>query len=254
MQKAMRIPGKVQQLIENGALVVINHSGGKDSQAMFLALQKIVPAEQLLVIHAHLPGVEWPGTLDHIKETIGESRLIVTQAGKTFFEMVERRGMWPSSSTRQCTSDLKRDPIEKEIRRYLKAHPEHKNQVINCMGLRAEESSNRAAKETFKISKRNSKAGRAWFDWLPIHSLLIDEVFAMIESNGQSAHWAYAAGMSRLSCCFCIMSSQADLKRAAELNPELFHKVCSLERQIDHTFMQPRKNQERRFLADIVNA
>lgn len=245
------IPAAIRDLVQLGALFVVNHSGGKDSQSMFLMLRSIVPADQLLVIHAHLPGVEWPGTIEHIYSTIGETPTVVCQSVKTFFEMVERRGMWPSPQQRQCTSDLKRGPIEREIRRYLKAHPEFEGRIVNCMGLRADESPRRAKAQRFKYSARNSKAGRRWFDWLPIHDMSTSEVFATIEAAGQEPHWAYAAGMTRLSCCFCIMSSRRDLQTAARLRPALFDEYAAMERRIDHTFVPPCQGR-RLFLTDIV--
>ena len=50
--------------------------------------------------------------------------------------------------------------------------------------------------------------------------------------------------MSRLSCCFCIMSSNADLKTAATLNPELYAQVVALEKEVGHTMMMPRKGRD----------
>ena len=225
----------IAELIERGALFVVNHSGGKDSQAMLLKVRRLVPAHQILVIHAHLPEVEWPGTIEHIENTIDSLPLVTCEAVKTFFEMVDRRGMWPSPQQRQCTSDLKRGPIEREIRRYLKAHPKYGGLVVNCMGLRAEESTDRARRAPLKLSTRNSKAGREWYDWLPIQDMLKPEVFAAIAAAGQRPHWAYAAGMSRLSCCFCIMASQADLRTAARLRPDLYDRYVAKEIELDHT-------------------
>lgn len=247
----MHQPNAIRDLIRQGALFVVNHSGGKDSQAMFLKLCGHVPARQLLVIHAHLPGVEWPGTLDHIRATVGETQTIVCQSVKTFFDMVERRGKWPSPAQRQCTSDLKRGPIEREIRRHLKAHPEFEGRIVNCMGLRADESPKRAKAHPFKRNERNSKARREWFDWLPIHDWSEADVFSAIADAGQQPHWAYAAGMTRLSCCFCIMASRADLTTAARLRPDLLAEYAALERRIDHTFVPPRQGR-RLFLTELV--
>ena len=36
--------------IQKGALFVINHSGGKDSQAMMIKLLEFVPKEQIVVV------------------------------------------------------------------------------------------------------------------------------------------------------------------------------------------------------------
>ena len=236
----MIINPEIQNLIDRGALVVVNHSGGKDSQAMLIELCQLVPAAQLLIIHADLPELDWPGIREHIDATAAGLPLIVCRATKTFFEMVEHRGMFPSPQQRQCTSDLKRGPIEREIRRYLAAHPEHHGLIINCMGLRALESASRARAQVFKRSEKNSVAGRDWYEWLPIHELTTAQVFETIARAGQQPHWAYAAGMSRLSCCFCIMGNRADTITAARLNPELYRRYVETERKIGKTFRMPK--------------
>jgi 3'-phosphoadenosine 5'-phosphosulfate sulfotransferase (PAPS reductase)/FAD synthetase len=230
------------ELVDRGALFVINHSGGKDSQAMTSVLRRIIPADQLVVIHANLGEVEWPGVVDHIKSTIGDLPLIICKnENKTFLEMVEHRGMFPSPQQRQCTSDLKRGPIEREIRRYLRANSRFKGLVVNCMGLRSEESPNRAKKQSLKFSKGNSLAGRLWYDWLPIQHLTLDQVWEEIRSAGQTPHPAYSLGMTRLSCVFCIMSSDSDLKIAAKHNPHLLARYSEIENRIGRTMMMPRR-------------
>lgn len=236
------IPPVIPELIGRNALFVVNHSAGKDSQAMMIFLKRAgIPENQMLVIHADLGEVEWKGNLEHIHKTVGNVKVLTALARSSFFEMVERRGMFPSPSNRQCTSDLKRGPIEREIRRYLKAHPEFGGLVVNCMGMRAQESASRAKKATFAPSARNSKAGREWYDWLPIHDLTEDQVFSLIEDAGQQPHWAYQAGMTRLSCCFCIMASAADLTTAARLNPDLYKRYVDTEKRLGHTLSMSRR-------------
>lgn len=232
---AFTVPAEVRALIDAGALFAVNHSGGKDSQAMLAILRKHVPAAQLIVIHAHLEGEEWEGVREHIAATCEGLDVLIAEPVKTFAEMVERRGMFPSPQQRQCTSDLKRGPIERELRRHLKAHPEFRGQIVNCMGLRADESAQRAKAQTFTRNAGNSVAGREWFDWLPIHSLTTPQVFDTIRAAGQRPHWAYGAGMTRLSCMFCIMASASDLRTAARLNPEAYAERVALERRVGHT-------------------
>lgn len=231
----------IGQLVQRGALFVCNHSGGKDSQAMFLKLRQLVPARQLIVVHAHLAEVEWDGSEEHIRATVGNAPLIIAHPTKTFFQMVEHRGRFPSPSTRQCTSDLKRGPIEREIRRYLREHPEFGGLVVNCMGLRAEESPGRAKKAVFKLNSRNSQAGREWYDWLPIHSWTEEAVFKMIADAGQEPFWTYQMGMKRKSCCFCIMACQSDLTIAAQLRPDLYKRYCEMERRLGFTLSMSQK-------------
>ncbi len=81
---------------------------------------------------------------------------------KTYLEMVCARGKFPSAHFRQCTSDLKRDPIHKFIRQL--PHPV----LINCVGMRPQESAQRARQEPWSQDEVLSKAGRTVFDWLPI--------------------------------------------------------------------------------------
>lgn len=230
----------IRKLIKEGALFFVNHSGGKDSQTMFLRLKKIVPKDQLIVIHATLGEVEWPGTIEHIQETVSGYEFHICQnKNKTFLEMVERRGKFPDKSRRQCTSDLKRDPINSKIAQIMKQRG--KMIAVNCVGLRAEESRDRAKAETFKINNRISKAGRTVYDWLPIHKMKTTEIFASIKNNGENPHWAYGEGMTRLSCSFCIMASACDLKTAARLRPELYSKYVNLEQKINHTLQMSGK-------------
>lgn len=241
----------ISDLIKRNALFVVNHSGGKDSQAMLVEIRKIVPVEQILVVHADLPGVEWEGTFAKVVETSKGLKVVRVTAVKTFEDMVLHRGFWPSPSYRQCTSDLKRGPIERAIRQHLKAVG-HSGLVVNCMGLRADESCNRAKATPFKLNEGNSKAGREWYDWLPIHGMTEAEVFSTIAEAGQEVHWAYKAGMSRLSCVFCIMASGKDLKTAANLNPEMYAKFVAMEQAIDQTFVMPAKGKARKFLPEVT--
>ena len=210
---------------------------------MTILLSRIVPRDQLLVVHAPLDEVEWPGTIEHIQSTmpVGVPFILApVTSGKTLLDRIEERGMFPSNSVRWCTSDAKRSPIERELRRYLKAHPRFGGLIVNAMGMRAAESPARSKLVPWKHNARNSKAGREWFDWLPIHALETPDVFRIIRTAGQSPHWAYGAGMSRVSCCFCILASRADLRRAAELHPGLYSRYVALEQRIGHTLSPSR--------------
>lgn len=234
-------------------LFVVNHSGGKDSQAMFLYVSSLIPKERIYVIHASLGEIEWPGTIEHIKNTIGEHdfKVVSHAKGETLLTLAEKRGKFPSPSQRSCTSQLKTGPIDKEIRHELKRRGLLK--VVSCMGMRAQESSARAKQPVFKLDENNSKAGRSWYRWLPIHAWAKNEVFEYIKFFNQKPHWAYEKGMSRLSCCFCIMSSKNDLKTAAKLRPDLLEKYDKLEKKLDQTLMMPSKKHGKKFLKDIVD-
>ena len=238
------VPPRCKEMIRAGALVAINTSGGKDSQAMTILLSRIVPRDRIVAVHAPLGEVEWPGTIEHIEATLPVGVPLIfapVASGKTLLERVEERGLWPSNSARWCTSDFKSGPIQRELRRYLKAHPRFGGRLVNAMGMRAEESPARARKAPWRRNDRMSVAGREVYDWLPVFDFSTEDVFRVIRHAGQSPHRAYAAGMSRLSCSFCILASRADLRRAAELRPGLYTKYVQLERRIAHTLSPTRK-------------
>jgi 3'-phosphoadenosine 5'-phosphosulfate sulfotransferase (PAPS reductase)/FAD synthetase len=229
----------IEQAIKDGALVFVSHSGGKDSQAMYSYLADRIPADQIIVVHANLGEVEWSGVMDHIKDNISHE-LNVVRAGKTLLEMVEHRfntkpdvPSWPSPKHRQCTSDLKRGPIQKFIRAEMKRRGSLL--AINAMGLRAEESSARSKRPVHQLNNTLSKAGRTVYDWNPIHSWSTAKVFNTIRDFGQSPFWAYAKGNERLSCVFCIMGCDGDLRNGAEQNPELFRKYIEMEERTGYT-------------------
>ena len=260
-----KIPDKVHELIAAGALFVVNHSGGKDSQAMYLTLRDLVPSEQLVIVHADLGEVEWAGAVAHIKATTNGEPLHVCRSRRSLLQMIEERGMFPSPQLRQCTSDLKRGPIEKTVRAITRDRKAAGNPawglVVNCMGMRAEESSSRAKLVAFKMNEGNSKAGRKWFDWLPIFDWREAAVFEKIASCGQSAHPVYALGMTRFSCAFCIMASEHDLKTAARLattrpellnTPDLYRRYVGLERSTGQVMLMPSKSKGRRTLEEVT--
>ena len=235
------VPPRCRELIRAGALVAVNHSGGKDSQAMTILLSRIVPRDQIVAVHAPLVDVEWPGTIEFIRATLPPGMPLIlapVTSGKTLLDSIEERGRFPSPKIRWCTSSLKRGPIERELRQHLKANPRFGGRIVNAMGMRAEESPARARKSPWRLNERNSRAGRAWFNWLPIFELSTDDVFRIIRDAGQSPHPAYGMGMSRLSCVFCIMASRADLRTAARVQPALYERYVDLEKRIGHTLSQ----------------
>src|SRR5581483_6956204 len=99
--------------------LVISFSGGKDSCAMLHYLCQHYPHIKKSVVFAdtgweHTDAIQWA---TNIVKRYGLKLHIVRSSKKDFFSMVRKRKKFPSASTRQCTSDLKKAPIEKWIRR-----------------------------------------------------------------------------------------------------------------------------------------
>lgn len=249
--------------------VVINTSGGKDSQAMTDVVVKTAdeqgyPRERLVMAHADLGRVEWPGTKDLVKEHAEHYglRLVIEKRPQgDLLDHVEQRRMWPSSTTRYCTSDHKRGQIQraytyltKEFRERLGFSKENKIRAINCFGFRAQESPARAKRAVWSLNKvATTKTTRDVYDWLPIHDWTEDQVWERIRGAGTRHHWAYDRGMTRLSCRFCIFAPRSQLMVSAcqPENKELFDEYVALEDRIGHTF---RKNQSLREIKEAIEA
>lgn len=244
---------KFKAEVDNGALVVVNHSGGKDSQATYAVIRSLVPADQIIVVHADLGDeVEHLGVQDHIRENINHDLLVAKAvwkdgSSKTLLNAIERRGMWPSSAARYCTSDLKRTPCEKVVRAQHDWVAKPRN-VISCFGFRAEESTARSKRPTWSRVARNCTRAREWFEFSPIHDLTTAEVFEVIRLDGQLPHPIYATGNERLSCVFCVLGSDNDLRNGAKQRPELFDRYVRLEESMEHTF------RAKQSLTEIVTA
>lgn len=110
--------------------------------------------------------------------------------------------------------------------------------VLNCMGLRADESPARAKKTPFEMDPTRSNGRRIVDNWLPIHDWNVGQVWACIKQAGTRVHHAYALGMPRLSCCFCIFSPESALLLAGYHNRDLLREYAALETKMGHTFRE----------------
>jgi len=234
--------------------IVINSSAGKDSQTMLAEVVRQadsqgIPRERLVVVHCDLGRVEWPGTVDLARrqaEHYGLRFIIAKRTQNDLLDHVRARKMWPSPQQRYCTSDHKRGPVHVVLTalvretEYLDGPTEREAagpvRILNCMGHRAEESPARAKKTFLAFDKRASNGRREVWQWLPIHTWTLEQVWTDIKASGVPHHPAYDLGMPRLSCCFCIFAPVQALVVAGKHNPELLGEYVATERDINHKF------------------
>ena len=223
---------------------VVNHSGGKDSQRMLGFIRENFPTAKTYVVMAdtgfeHVKPVSAEEFARQSVARFGLDLAIVRNPNKTYLEMVEKRGMFPSSATRQCTSDLKRGPVEKFIR-----HLDEKI-VINCTGIRAAESPARAKQEPWKLNSNLSVAGRVIYNWMPIFDESLQDVLNWHWANNMPLHPVYVAAyhvdgttggyLRRFSCRVCIFSTNADLRAIYVNDNDAFMAVANLEQKMNFT-------------------
>jgi 3'-phosphoadenosine 5'-phosphosulfate sulfotransferase (PAPS reductase)/FAD synthetase len=236
------------QLLRDGAALVLNVSGGKDSDAMCHHLLERRQIEgwsgEVVMLHADLGArVEWQQTPDYVQHLAQRKGVPLHIVRWTDGDLIDRiwqryykdpsRPCWPSAQMRYCTADLKRGPISRELRRLFPS-----GNVICAMGLRAQESQTRARRLTFTLRTDSSAPtkGRFVYDWLPIHDWMETDVWDCIRRYGNIHHEAYSLGNSRLSCALCVLASLKDLINGAVHNPDTYREYCRIEAVTGYSF------------------
>ncbi len=186
-----------------------------------------------------------PGTRELVTEQCEQLglRLVISSrqhdTDRDLLDHIERHGRFPSDGARYCTSGHKRQPggtvITAEYRALGKLG--RPPRLAYVFGFRRDESSGRAKKAknftdpalpVFVDSGSNTM--RKVDDWYPIFEMSDQQVWAEIHASGLPSHWAYDAGMSRLSCSFCVLAGGDDLILAAALRPDVAAQYLAVER------------------------
>lgn len=272
MPRTITLPARIEQALIKGAALAISVSGGKDSQAMLSALTRLYQergfAGPIFAIHADLGRIEWTGSLAHVEQmarAAGVPLTVVRRSdGRDMIDHWEARGQrlaqqgkrarpWSDASNRFCTSDMKRDPIDKVLREY--------SYVISAEGIRADESPARAKKPIWKMRGRICTAQRVAMTWNPILDWSTEDVLAECGTStadlarrqalhragrqaealdGWPLHYVYVLGNRRLSCSFCVLACAGDLENAARYQPETLKTLVEMETRFGFDF-QPGK-------------
>jgi len=271
MSAQVNLPAPIAAALDEGAALAISISGGKDSQAMALALVALHRERgwtgDLFCITADLGSIEWPETAAHVQKIADLCGVPLVTVARKRGSMVERwvqRGEttqakdgqgrpWSDANNRFCTSELKRDPIDTYLRRY--------QHVVCAVGIRAQESDGRDKQPTHLVRKRIvTRTRRAW-TWHPIHAWTLLDVLRQCGHTwadlrdrqlayqsgkteqalaGWSLHPAYVYGNERLSCQFCVLGSLNDLQNGAKHNPAMLEELIAIEDRFGFTFQGER--------------
>lgn len=266
------LPAAIEQQLERGAALAISISGGKDSQAMVSALVRLHRERgwkgEVFAIHADLGRIEWRQTPGHVRKIASDAGIrleVVRRAdGRDMVDHWVARGErmaaqgkaprpWSGPGVaRFCTSDMKRDPIDKYLRRY--------GNVVCAVGIRAQESPARA-KQPLWARRKIDCLKRTALTWHPLLNWRIEDVLqecgtsgfdlrrrqrlyeaGQVEAalDGWPLHVAYVFGNERLSCQFCVLATCNDLQNGADHNPELLEELIGIEDRFGFSFQNGR--------------
>lgn len=201
------------------------------------------------LIHADLGRVEWTDSLPMCQRLAEQLKLEVIVVRRPAGDMMDRWASrwsnnvhryqelqcvklilpWSTPGMRFCTSELKLAVIAREL---ISRFPGRA--IVSVSGIRREESKTRAKAPIWQPQPRLASAthGTIGIDWHPVIDWTRDEVLAGLEARQFPLHEAYTRyGSSRVSCCFCIMSSRPDLFAATSAgeNHEIYRTMCQLE-------------------------
>lgn len=211
--------------------LLINFSGGKDSSAMLALICEKYPDIDKRVVFAdtgweHPDAEEWAR---NIVSMFGLTLEVCRNPNKTFLTMSERRGKFPGMQTRQCTSDLKRGPINTWMRNNISDRL-----IINCMGMRSEESTNRAKMKRLCRNQSETNSKRTVWNWLPIKDWSEMEVLQYLAERNIPLHPVYQY-LRRFSCRVCIYMTKNDLIQVQKHDPEAIEIISRIEEKIGFT-------------------
>ena len=259
---------EINDLLARNSVVAVGVSGGKDSDACAIAVNKHLNAightGPRILVHSDLGRIEWAESLpqcERLAAHLGWELLVVRRQAGDMMDRWQGRWQnnvaryidlscvkmilpWSTPSMRFCTSELKSAVISSALKkRYPGQH------IVNVAGIRREESDNRAKAPIAKEDPRLKRKGLEGYTWNAVIEFNLDQVLGTIASSGLNLHEGYSKyGMSRISCVYCIMSSEADLMASAGCidNHEVYIELVELEAESTFAF------QGNRWLADVA--
>jgi phosphoadenosine phosphosulfate reductase len=194
------------------APVVVGFSGGKDSLATYLVVEKALgESPPLFFVDT---GLELPETLQHIKEFADQrgAKVISDAAGEQFWESVDIFGP-PARDFRWCCKVLKLGPAAQTIAEELGGNS------LSFMGQRKLESFQRSIEP--RVTTNPWVPGQTSAN--PIQNWNALEVWLYIFRENALFNPLYNEGYHRMGCYLCPSSPLAEFASLREIHPEL-HK------------------------------
>ncbi|MFW9925922.1 MAG: phosphoadenosine phosphosulfate reductase family protein [Candidatus Thorarchaeota archaeon] len=190
--------------------VVVAFSGGKDSLATYLIVEKAL--EESPPIFFMDTGIELPETIAHI-ESFARARdvkIIGQQSGDRFWESIDTFGP-PARDFRWCCKVLKLGPAATSIA------DEMGGENLSFMGQRKLESFQRSIEP--RVTENPWVPGQTSAN--PIQNWNALEVWLYIFKKKEDFNPLYNQGYHRMGCFLCPSSPLAELEGLRETHPEL---------------------------------
>lgn len=162
---------------------------------------------------------EWPkqGIPDDI---VLEAAALHEPTGIPFLDLCISKGRFPSRMAQFCTEELKTLPITLQVVFPMLQH----GAVLQWLGIRAEESPNRAKQPRWNRHESGSMV------WRPIFRWSVDDVWSIHRRHGLRPNPLYALGMKRVGCLPCVNCGKSELRSIADRFPTHIDRIERWER------------------------
>lgn len=157
---------------------------------------------------------KWPaqGIADEI---VQEAAALHEPTGNPYLDLCISKGRFPSRMAQFCTGELKEIPItEQVVLPMLKL-----GTVLQWLGIRADESRNRAKQPRYNRHESGS------YLWRPIFRWTVEDVWAQHRKHAIRPNPLYAMGMGRVGCMPCINCRKSELRAIADLFPDHIDRI-----------------------------
>jgi len=244
--------------------IIVQYSGGKDSQASLLWAVEKYGAKNII---AQFSNTKWesPITYKHLRDTcknLGVKLIELTSKKypNGMVELAEKKKRFPASKSRFCTSELKVIPFIDWLL------DEVKDNVLIIQGIRKQESVARSVMSEdcrffkyylvpFKYDKNGKPKYHTYrkkeilqfikkYDdsiFRPFFNSTGQEVIDFIYSQSQKPNPLYKMGLSRVGCFPCIMAKQNEVKQILKRFPDRIKEIDKIEKTLNTTFFTSNK-------------
>lgn len=153
-------------------------------------------------------------------DVVQEAARLHEPTGNPYLDLCISKGRFPSRRAQFCTEELKVNPIiEQIVLPALKRGP-----VLQWLGIRAEESANRAKQP------RYNRHESGCYLWRPIFRWTVADVWEIHARHGVPRNPLYDMGMGRVGCMPCINCRKDELRAIADQFPDHIDRIERWER------------------------
>ncbi|MCW2477722.1 phosphoadenosine phosphosulfate reductase family protein [Candidatus Symbiopectobacterium sp. NZEC135] len=164
-------------------------------------------------------GIEFETALDAALSVLHPS-------GNSFLDAALLHGQFPQLRNRFCTDELKIQIVYDAV---IKPLIDDGEVVVQWSGVRAQESTKRAAYKRFDKDNRDPDF---LYNFLPIHQWTAADVFALHKYFGIKPNPLYLQGADRVGCMNCVLCNKQEIAETAARWPEYQERHKEWEQKV----------------------